>query len=171
MPECRCRIEVADYRKKCRCRTNFFPAFRHLHMGFQRPLARITPSATVYERAELFFSTTCSLDVYVSHFKMPECRTVGHPVSPVPEWTKMPTPDPSGTGISKPVRYRTPIAPASGLREWMPECRCRRHRPRCRCPAIVITYQQQHIANIKYQLHSMVNGQLGHGLTWPNPDL
>ncbi len=29
MPECRCRTEAADYRKKCRCRTNFFPAFRH----------------------------------------------------------------------------------------------------------------------------------------------
>jgi hypothetical protein len=30
MPECRCRTEAADYRKKCRCRTNFFQAFRHL---------------------------------------------------------------------------------------------------------------------------------------------
>ncbi len=29
MPECRCRTEAADYRRKCRCRTNFFPAFRH----------------------------------------------------------------------------------------------------------------------------------------------
>jgi hypothetical protein len=29
MPECRCRTEGADYRKKCRCRTNFSPAFRH----------------------------------------------------------------------------------------------------------------------------------------------
>ncbi len=29
MPECRCRTEAADYRKKCRCRNNFFPTFRH----------------------------------------------------------------------------------------------------------------------------------------------
>ncbi len=28
MPECRFRTEAADYRKKWRCRTNFFPAFR-----------------------------------------------------------------------------------------------------------------------------------------------
>jgi hypothetical protein len=27
MPECRCRTEAVDYRKKCRCRNNFF---RHL---------------------------------------------------------------------------------------------------------------------------------------------
>ncbi len=30
MPECRCRIEAAGYQKKCRCRTNFSPAFRLL---------------------------------------------------------------------------------------------------------------------------------------------
>ncbi len=30
MPECRCRTEADDFRKKCRCRTNFFSAFRHL---------------------------------------------------------------------------------------------------------------------------------------------
>jgi hypothetical protein len=28
MPEYQCRTEAADYRKKCRCRTNFSPAFR-----------------------------------------------------------------------------------------------------------------------------------------------
>jgi hypothetical protein len=37
----------ADYRKKCRCRTNFSPAFRHFHMIFQYHIARITPSAAV----------------------------------------------------------------------------------------------------------------------------
>ncbi len=51
MPECRCRTEAADYRKKYRCRTNFSPAFRYLHMIFQYRLARITPSAAVYGRA------------------------------------------------------------------------------------------------------------------------
>ncbi len=34
MPECRCRTEAANYRKKCRFRTDFFPAFRHWHMLF-----------------------------------------------------------------------------------------------------------------------------------------
>jgi hypothetical protein len=34
---------------------NFFPAFRHLHMIFQHPLARIRPSAAVYGRAGCIF--------------------------------------------------------------------------------------------------------------------
>jgi hypothetical protein len=51
MPECRCRTEADDYRKKCRCRTNFYPAFRHLHMIIQYNIARITTSEAVYGRA------------------------------------------------------------------------------------------------------------------------
>ncbi len=39
---------MPDYRKKCRCRTNCSPAFRHLHKIFQYYIARITPSAAVY---------------------------------------------------------------------------------------------------------------------------
>jgi hypothetical protein len=34
MPECRCRTEEADCRKKCRCRTNFRPAFRPFTYDF-----------------------------------------------------------------------------------------------------------------------------------------
>ncbi len=44
MPECRCWTEAAEYQKKCRRRTNFSPAFRHLHTIFQYNIARITPS-------------------------------------------------------------------------------------------------------------------------------
>jgi hypothetical protein len=40
MLECRCQTEAADNGKKCRCRSNFFPAFRHLHMIFQYNIAR-----------------------------------------------------------------------------------------------------------------------------------
>jgi hypothetical protein len=63
---------------------------------------------------------------------MPECRTVLHPVSPVPEWTNIPSQ--SGTGIrgTSPV----PKCPGTGLRYRKLECLCRRHRPRCRCPAL-----------------------------------
>jgi hypothetical protein len=61
---------------------------------------------------------------------MPECRIVRHPGSPVPGWTKIPMPEP--------VRYRNngtsliPECSGTGLRSRMPECRCRRHQPRCR---------------------------------------
>ncbi len=51
MPECRCQTEAVDYRKKWRCRTNLFAAFRHLYLIFQHHIARITPSAAVYGRA------------------------------------------------------------------------------------------------------------------------
>ncbi len=99
---------------------------RHLYMIFQYHIARKILSA---------LSTTCNLDVHwvslsqppkpavwmcrVYRFlKMPECRTVRHPVSPVPEWTKMLMPEPfqyrnkrtqSGTGM---LRYRTEIQDA-----------------------------------------------------------
>ncbi len=39
MPECRCRTEDVDYQKKCRCRTNFFPTFRHLVTSFSKNIA------------------------------------------------------------------------------------------------------------------------------------
>jgi hypothetical protein len=45
MPECQCRIEAADYRKKCRCRTNFFQ-----HSGI--------PSFTYDRRCLLVFLIT-----------------------------------------------------------------------------------------------------------------
>ncbi len=121
MPEYRCRTEAANYRRKCRCRTNFSPAFRYLHLIFQYLIARVTPSAAVYGRArcftfELFTSwsldvhcigipftnpNTSSMDVQGPFFK---CRTVRHPVSTVPEWTEMPMPKQFGTctGIRDP---------------------------------------------------------------------
>jgi hypothetical protein len=55
MPECRCRTEAADYRKKCRCRTNFSPAIQHLQMIFQYHIARLTPSAGVYGRTRCMY--------------------------------------------------------------------------------------------------------------------
>ncbi len=53
MPECWCRTEAVDKRKKSRCRINFFPAFRHsgICIWFLHHLiARVTPAAAVYRR-------------------------------------------------------------------------------------------------------------------------
>jgi hypothetical protein len=48
---------------------------------------------------------------------MPECRTVRHLISPVPEWTKKP--------VLEPVRYRDKRTQSgTGQRYRMPECRC-----------------------------------------------
>ncbi len=126
MPECRCRTEVANYRKKCRCRTNFSLAFRHLHMICQYHKARITPSAAVYGRAGcitfhyLQFERALSIPFITTHnsfFKMPECRTVRHIISPVPEWTKISMPEP--------VQYRnkgpSPV-PEWSVLEWDTGC-------------------------------------------------
>ncbi len=46
--------------------------------------------------------------------------------------------DQFGTGIRGPSPV--PKCCGTGLRYRMPECRCRRHRPRSRCPAMLITY-------------------------------
>ncbi len=157
MPECRCWTEAADCRRKCRCRTNFSAAFRLLHMIFQYHIERITPSAAVYGRAgcihfhsQQYGRAVCSTHTVYPFFK---CRNVGlsgiqsvrcrneqkcgyrkqsstgiRGPSPVPEKQ-------SSTGIRGPSPV--PEWSGTGLRYRMPECRCRRHRPRCRCPAMV----------------------------------
>jgi hypothetical protein len=103
MPECRCRTEAADYRKKCWCRPNFSLAFRHLHMMLQYYIARMTYQLSIDVQG-VSLSTTYNLDVHWVSLSPPPTaflnagRTVRHPVSPVPEWTKIPMPEP--------VRYR-----------------------------------------------------------------
>ncbi len=75
MPECRYRTKAADYRKKCRCRTSFSPAFWHLHMIFQYHITRITQSAAVYGRAGCVpFTTnnTSSMDVTRRVYSFPQ---------------------------------------------------------------------------------------------------
>ncbi len=47
---------------------------------------------------QCFMSMSMSIDIYI---EMPICRTVQHPVSPVPDWKKLMMP--------KPVRYRTKL--------------------------------------------------------------
>ncbi len=42
----------------------------------------------------------------------------------------------SGIGIIVPLSV--PECHGTGLRCWMPKNRCRRHRPRCRCPALLM---------------------------------
>jgi hypothetical protein len=81
--EPRCRTEAADSRKKCRCLTNFYPAFRHLQMIFQYQIARITPSAAVYGRAGcitfhyLQFGRALGIPFTTTNNSFFKCRNVG----------------------------------------------------------------------------------------------
>jgi hypothetical protein len=83
MPECRCRTEAANFRKKCGCRTNFSPAFRHLHMIFQYHIARITPSVAVYGGAGcitfhyLQFESALGIPFTTTNNRFVKCRNVG----------------------------------------------------------------------------------------------
>ncbi len=93
MPECRCRTEPADYLKKCRCRTYFSPAFRHLYMIFQYHIARITSSAAVYGRAGCtpFLNSGMSVCLASSHSGTKMNNNVDAGTSPVrnapgPDW-------------------------------------------------------------------------------------
>jgi hypothetical protein len=48
--------------------------------------------------------------------------------------------------LGDPVRFRNAPVPkcsGTGLRYRMPECRCRRHRPRCRCPAMPFSVNRE----------------------------
>ncbi len=71
-----------------------------------------------------------------------KCRTVRHPISPVPEWTKIPLPEP--------VWFRNKGTQSCTGRYRMPECRCRRHRPQCRWTAMLMSFCFLH----SKQLHS-----------------
>ncbi len=83
MPECGCRTEAADYRKKCQCWTNFSPAFQHLHMIFQNHIARITQSAAAYGRAGcitfhyLQFGPALGFPFTTTNNSFFKCRNVG----------------------------------------------------------------------------------------------
>ncbi len=123
MPECRCQTEAADYRKKCRCWTNFSPAFRHLHMIFHYHIAIITPSAAVYERAGCSTFHYLQLGVGIpfttttnSFFIWRNVRLSGIQSVRYRNELKFPCLNQSGIGM---LRYRTEIQNAR-----MPRCRC-----------------------------------------------
>jgi hypothetical protein len=147
MPECRCRTEGVDYRKKYRCRTNFSPAFTcdfSISHSKNNTISICLWTCRVYH-FPLPAAWTCSRFPFHNHqnkqyesawctpFLMPECRTVRHPVSPVPQWTKCWCRNQSDTGIRGPSPV--PECSGTGLRYRMLECRCRRRRPWCRCLA------------------------------------
>ncbi len=150
IPECRCRTSAADYRKNIRCRTNFSPAFRYLHIIFQYYIARITPSAAVYRRAGCitFHYSTCSVDVHWvmgipftttnnSFFKCRNVRLSGIQSVRYRNEQKFRCRHQFVTKIRGPSPV--PECSGTGLRYKIRECRCRRHRPRCRCPAMMKT--------------------------------
>ncbi len=72
-----------------------------------------------------------SLFTFEQCFKCPECWTVRHPVSPVPEWIKMLM---SGVVIKGPSPV--PECTSTGLRCWMPECRWNWTQLWCRAMAV-----------------------------------
>ncbi len=89
---------------------------------------------------------------------MPECRTVRHPVSPVPEWTKMPMPGP--------VRYRNKgTQSGTGLIYRMPECRCpAKGESRSEtlvvtdgCRLRVINHTVQYFATVVHYRHTLLD--------------
>ncbi len=75
---------------------------------------------------------------------MLECRTVWHPVSPVPEGLKCRCRDQSGTGIKGP----SPVPECSGT-----GLRCR--MPECRCPAMACMCYYFHIDTYMYCWHQL----------------
>ncbi len=154
-----------NYRKKCRCWTNFSSAFRHLHLIFQHQVARITPSAAVYGRAGCitFHYQQFGVVHWVMASLLPppttafyKCWNVGlsgiqsvryrkeqkfrclnqsgikGTQSAVPEW--------SGTGL----RYR---------------CRCRRHRPQFRSPAMQLWLRVFRDKGLSYRMILVRSGR------------
>jgi hypothetical protein len=72
-----------------------------------------------------------------------KCRNAGlSSIRSVGYRKKMPMPEQSGTGIRGPSSVSECCG--TGLRDQMPECRCRLHRHRCRCLAMLF----RHTCNI-----------------------
>ncbi len=133
MPECRCRTKQHKLTENYRCRTELFigiPASVHpcmctvqVHAAWQNPCCVSMSMAMsilhVHVHAayccipcQCFMSMSMSIDIYI---EMPKCRTVRHPVSPVPDWKKLTMPKQVryGTKLTQSgiflVRYRTKI--------------------------------------------------------------
>jgi hypothetical protein len=69
--------------KKCQCRTNFSPAFRHLRMIFQHHTALNTSSSRLWTCRVYHFPlpSVCSVDMQSVLFinaGMPDCRASNH---------------------------------------------------------------------------------------------
>jgi hypothetical protein len=130
MTECRCRTEDVDCRLKCRCRTNFFPAFKY---DFSHHIALTKPAAAVYRRAgyitfHYLFCFQCRLAGCTFY----RWRNVGlSGISSVryrneqKRWCQKQ----SGTGIRGP----SPVPECSGAGQ-------RYRMPECRCPAMIFIY-------------------------------
>jgi hypothetical protein len=86
-------------------------------------------------------SIACSVDLQCVHFY--QCRYVGlSGIRSVRCQNEQ-----YADALVEPLRYRdkgnqsgVPDCSSKGLRYRMPECRCRRHQSRCRCPALQIQY-------------------------------
>jgi hypothetical protein len=83
----------------------------------------------------------CSVDLQGVHFY--QCRNVGLSGIRSVRYRNEQYAD----ALVEPLRYRdkgnqsgVPDCSSKGLRYRMPECGCRRHHPRCRCPALHIQY-------------------------------
>ncbi len=109
---------------------------RHFHTIFQHHKALITPAVAVYGRGvyddHFPLASVCSVDVRGKQY-----RNVGLSGLKSVRYRneqKRRCRDQSGTRIRKPSPLR--IVPVPAWDTGCPECRCRRHRPRCRCPAM-----------------------------------
>jgi hypothetical protein len=136
MPECRCRTEAADYQKKCRCWTNLSPSFQHLHFSISFSMKN-TISSCLWTCRVYQFRHALGIPFITTNNSFFKCQNVGLCGIPSVRYRnkqKIRCRTQSGTGIRGP----SPVPEYSGtcLRYRMLECRCRRHRPQCRCPAM-----------------------------------
>ncbi len=116
MPECRCRTKQYKLTENNDAGLSFSSAFRHpcihacalsrsmlpnkIHTACPCPCCMFM--SMLHSMSMLHANVNVHWHMYI---EMPECRTVRHPVSPVPDWKKLTMP--------KPVRYRTKLTESS----------------------------------------------------------
>jgi len=112
IPECRCRIDAADYRPKMPIPDSLFldiPTFTY-DLSITSDMStsqRNTTTSRLWTCICVILFTTSSIDVQGVHLSpsyssFSQCRTFRHPVSPEPEWKIM--------QILEPVRYSHKVA-------------------------------------------------------------
>jgi len=126
MPKCRCQTQGADYQKKCRCRTNFSPAFRHLSK-WTKMLMPEPVSGIILSVQGVSLSTTCSLDVHWVSLSQETSSVDVQGTFLNGKMSNCPTSNQSDRNkkkmlMRKPVRYRNKRAPVryrnAHLTDW-----------------------------------------------------
>jgi hypothetical protein len=149
MPEYWCRTDKLTTKRNADAGLIFFwhsgiPAFSK---DFSELYSKLSSKGPTFKYSILYISSMNLQGICLHTTSLYTCRLFLFPPSyssdfrhlifPVPDWKKCQCWNQPDNGIRKSSAVTE--CSVTGLSCWMPEWRCRRHRPRYRCPAMVLS--------------------------------